>query len=144
MSKFFRIRHSVPITYGGVSHLYFAREMGYEEFNELKEKVLAAETNGEKERKGFALMKATVLACIEEEDGTPSYQSEEEYRVELKPIILELGKAAMKAQGYVFDRTEEDTSETERPTEEEIAGNDLPSRTSGESSPLTSAAPSES
>jgi hypothetical protein len=134
----FTITHPLTVTVGGQSHEFVVRELGYLEYDEIQRKALAGLDASSKNNAGIALMKAVVLASVVEPDGSPSY-TEEEWRTELKDVVLQVGKAAMKAQGVDLDAKKEDA---EPLTEEQVEGNVEPSRTSGVNSHLTSAAPS--
>lgn len=137
MSTYFKIRHPLTVTVGEQTHDFYVRELGYIEFQELKRKTQAQIAQGsEKDRSGIELMTATVLACVEEEDGSRSY-TDDGLRTEIPAVLMQLGKAALKAQGIDVDKPSDD----EPMTEEEVEGNAEPSRMSGASSPSTSAAP---
>jgi hypothetical protein len=132
----FTITHPLTVTVGGQSHDYVIRELGYLEYNEIQRKAVAGVDESNKNNAGIALMKAVVLASVQELDGSPSYTAEE-WRTELKDVVLQVGKAAMKAQGIDMDAKED----KEPMTEEQAEGNVEPSRTSGANSHFTSAAP---
>jgi hypothetical protein len=51
-------------------------------------------------------MGSVVVASVEEEDGTHSYTSDE-WRMEIKSAVLQLGKAALKVQGIDVDAVSE-------------------------------------
>lgn len=130
----FTITHPLTVKVGGQTHEYVIRELGYLEYDEIQRKALSVQESN-KNRVGMGLMKAVVLASVQEPDGSPSY-TEEEWRTELEDVVLQVGKAAMKAQGIDMDAKKEETL-----TEEQAEGNAEPSRMSGANSHLTSAAP---
>ena len=136
MSKYFTIRHPLTIEIGGQKHVFYIRELGFAHFEELKDKVLGdGVAASDKERQGLELMKEVVLACVEEEDGSLSY-SAEDWRSEVRAVVLQIGKAAMKAQGFDLDGIKSD----EPMSAEDLEGNDAPSRRSGTNS-ASAAAP---
>lgn len=136
----FMITHPLTVKVGGQTHEYVIRELGYLEYDAIQRKALSGLDESNKNNAGIELMKAVVLASVQEPDGSASY-TEEEWRTELKDVVLQVGKAAMKAQGVDLDARKE---EAEPMTEEQVAGNVEPSRTSGANSRLTSAAPLQS
>jgi hypothetical protein len=136
----FMIKHPLTVTVGGETHEYVIRELGYLEYDEIQRKALSGLIESNKNNAGMELMKAVVVASVQELDGSQSY-TEEEWRTELKDVVLQVGKAAMKAQGVDLDSRKEDA---EPMTEEQVEGNDEPSRMSGANSRLTSAAPLQS
>lgn len=133
----FTITHPLTVTVGGQKHEYVIRELGYLEYDAIQRKALSGLDESNKNNAGIELMKAVVLASVQEPDGSPSY-SEEEWRTELKDVVLQVGKAAMKAQGVDLDAKKEDA---EPMAEEQVEGNVGPSRMSGASLHSTSAAP---
>jgi hypothetical protein len=116
MSKYFGLRIACPVEVNGKSHTFHIRELGYLEFEELRNKAVSGATDGDKERTGLRIMDAVVVASVEEEDGKPSY-NEAEWRREIKDVVLKLGKAAMKVQGIDVDAV------SEAPKSEDVEGN---------------------
>lgn len=127
MSKYFTLKHPLTVAVGGQTHDFVIRELGYLEYDEIQRKALSGLDESNKNNAGMELMKAVVLASVQEPDGSVSY-TEEEWRTELKDVVLQVGKAAMKAQGIDLDAKKEDA---EPMTEEQVEGNAEPSRTSG-------------
>lgn len=116
MSKYFGSRTECPIEVNGKKHTFHIRELGYLEFEELKNRTVRGITDENKERTGLRIMDAVVVASVEEEDGTASYTADE-WRREIKDAVLKLGKAAMKVQGIDVDAA------TEPLPAEEVEGN---------------------
>lgn len=106
MSKYFGIRTPCKVDLNGKSQTFFIRELGYLEFEELRNKVVSGASDADKERTGLRIMDAVVLSSVELQDGSPAY-SEAEWRREVKDAVLQLGKAAMKAQGIDVDAVRE-------------------------------------
>lgn len=106
MSKYFGLRTACKIELNGKSHTFHIRELGYLEFEELRNKAINGAGDGDKERAGLRIMDAVVVASAEEEDGKASYTADE-WRREIKDVVLQLGKAAMKAQGIDVDAVSE-------------------------------------
>jgi hypothetical protein len=104
MSKYFGSRTECPIEVNGKKHTFHIRELGYLEFEELKRK--AAKNGNDKELMGIGLMGDVVVHSVEEQDGSASY-TDDEWRKELKDVVLELGKAALKVQGIDVDAVSE-------------------------------------
>lgn len=102
MSKYFGIRTECPVEKNGKKHTFHIRELGYLEFEELRNKAVSGANGEDKERTGLRIMDAVVVASVEEEDGSASY-SPAEWRREIKDVVLQLGKAAMKVQGIDVD-----------------------------------------
>lgn len=122
----FTITHPLTVTVGGQTHEYAIRELGYLEYDAIQRKALTRPDESNKSNAGMELMKAVVIASVQEPDGSPSY-TEAEWRTELKDVVLQVGKAAMKAQGIDVDAKRDEPL-----TEEQVEGNVEPSRTSGE------------
>lgn len=136
MDKSLTVREPIIIETGDVKLTYYIRELGYLEFDELEK---AARTGAkDKDQAGIAVLNATVIASVEEEDGTPAFTAETWKRVR-KQVFFKIGKAAMKAQGLDVDAAQKPAL-----TEEDAEGNAEPSRKSGTNSPSSSAAQSES
>lgn len=136
MDKSLTVREPIIIETGDVKRTYYIRELGYLEFDELEK---AARTGAkDKDQAGIAVLNATVIASVEEEDGTPAFTAETWKRVR-KQVFFKIGKAAMKAQGLDVDAAQKPAL-----TEEDAEGNAEPSRKSGTNSPSSSAAQSES
>lgn len=136
MDKSLTVREPIIIETGETKRTYYIRELGYLEFDELEK---AARTGAkDKDQAGIAVLNATVIASVEEEDGTPAFTAETWKRVR-KQVFFKIGKAAMKAQGLDVDAAKKSTL-----TEEEAEGNAEPSRKFGTNSPSSSAAQSES
>ena len=135
MSKYFNIRHPLTVTIADTSHDYFIRELGYLHLQEIMRK---SREEADKALAGLALMQAVVLASVEEPDGTLSYTADT-WRDEVQHAVVEVGKAAMKAQGIDIDKAKDEPELTLEQSE----GNESPPRNSGVSSPSTSAARSE-
>lgn len=130
------VREPITVQTGEKTRTYYIRELGYLEFDELEKRARTGVV--EKELAGIAVLNATVLASVEEEDGTAAFTIETWKRVR-KQVFFKIGKAAMKAQGLDVD-----AAKTEPPmSTEEAEGNAEPSRKSGTNSPSSSAAPSE-
>lgn len=106
MSKYFGLRTPCKIELNGKTHTFHIRELGYLEFEELRSKAISEGSDEDKERTGLRIMDAVVVASTEEEDGTASYTAAE-WRREVKAVVLQLGKAAMKAQGIDVDAVRE-------------------------------------
>lgn len=115
MSKYFALRTPCKVDVNGKSHTFHIRELGYLEFEALRSSALASSSD-DKELAGVGLMGLVVLASVEEEDGSASY-SEAEWRLEIKSVVLQLGKAALKVQGIDVDAKHEPM------TPEEAEGN---------------------
>jgi hypothetical protein len=126
MSKYFGSRTECPVEIKGKKHTFYIRELGYLEFEELRNKAVTGTSEGDKERTGLRIMDAVVVASVEEEDGTASYTADE-WRKEIKDAVLQLGKAAMKVQGIDVDAASEPLPA------EAVEGNALPSRKFGTS-----------
>lgn len=123
MDKSLTVREPIIIETGDVKRTYYIRELGYLEFDELEK---AARTGAkDKDQAGIAVLNATVIASVEEEDGTPAFTAETWKRVR-KQVFFKIGKAAMKAQGLDVDAAQKPAL-----TEEEAEGNAEPSRKSG-------------
>jgi hypothetical protein len=135
MDKSLTVREPITIETGETKRTYYIRELGYLEFDELEKTVRGAAPD--KERAGIAVLNATVIASVEEEDGTAAFTAET-WKCVRKEVFFKIGKAAMKMQGLDVDSARE-----KELTEEEAAGNAEPSRKSGTKSPFSSAAPSE-
>src|SRR5688500_11068464 len=102
MSKYFSVRHPLTITIGEQSHTFFVRELSFAKFKEINE---STEAENDSER-GLLLLKKLVLAAVEEEDGSMSYD-EASWDDELKDVVGQLGRAVMKAQGVDMDKQQE-------------------------------------
>lgn len=102
MSKYFGLLTPCKIDLNGKTHTFHIRELGYLEFEDLRNNAVRKSNGEDKERVGLRIMDAVVVASVQEEDGQPSY-NEAEWRCEIKDVVLQLGKAAMKAQGIDLD-----------------------------------------
>lgn len=105
MEQFDTERHKVTVTHKGKEHTYYARELGYFEFQELDSSLdhMPISTEKEKNNRGLAFMKAVTVASIETEERTPAFDA-----VSLKRLPKEcaepLSDAAMKAQGIDMEK----------------------------------------
>lgn len=136
MTDSLTVREPITIRTGENTHTYYIRELGYLEFDELEKAARAG--LADKEHAGIAVLNATVLASVEEEDGTAAFTMDTWKRVR-KEVFFKIGKAAMKAQGLDVD-----AAKSEPPmSQEEAEGNAEPSGKFGTNSPFSSAAPSE-
>lgn len=77
---------------------YYVRELGYLEFVEITRRTKA----DDEEERGLEIIKAVMLACVEDAEGNPALDAQSIRR--LKRAVFEpLSKAAMKAQGHDMD-----------------------------------------
>lgn len=107
-------RAKVAVTHRGKEHIYYARELGYFEFQELEEQIdhMPGKTEDEKNKRGLALMKLITVASIESEDGTAAL-TQEKLRKLHKDLARPLADAAMLAQGIDMEKIRKEAAETE-------------------------------
>jgi hypothetical protein len=121
MSKFFKVRHPFTVQVSGhPDHVFFARELGFLEFDELRTIIKSKMPDAPRNVFGRALLQAVVLASIEEQDGTLSY-TEKDWVREIESVAAIVGKNAMKAQGYDVDAKQPAEPEVESEQSEEDA-----------------------
>lgn len=118
-------RTKVPVTHRGKEQVYYARELGYFEFQELEEQLdhMPEKTQADKNRRGLALMKLITVASVETEDGT-AVLTQETLRKLHKDVARPLSDAAMKAQGIDMEKIRKEAIEAEasgKPAEDEAA-----------------------
>lgn len=97
-------RQRITLSHKGKTYVYFVRELGYFEFQELRDLVQARAGESERERtaRGMALMRAVTAAATELEDGSPAFD-ERTLKKLPKALAEPLSDAAMKAQGIDMD-----------------------------------------
>lgn len=137
MSKFKTPREPLTVTFRGESYTYYIRELPYAQRQELLKRARTSEVDPEET--GLAVIRAIVLESVEEEDGEKAYTSES-WAQEYREVVTEVSKAALLAQGLDLKERKPEVP----PSPEDVEGNVEPSRTSGESLPSPSAAPSQS
>lgn len=105
MSEHDTERQKVSVEHRGKKLEYFARELGYFEFQELEEQIseMPDKTDVQKNKRGLALMKLVTVASIENEDGNPALTMDSLRKLH-RDIARPLSDAAMKAQGIDMDK----------------------------------------
>lgn len=102
MSRHFEtLRQALTVRARGQEHTFYIRELGFLQFHEIQRKAGASLKGADR---GLAIMEAIALAAVEEEDGTPSYKTADEWRSEIKEVVDALSKPIMKAQGIDLDQ----------------------------------------
>lgn len=128
MSEFDIERHKVTVRHRDKEVTYYARELGYFEFQELEDGLadMPTKTDAEKNRRGLEMMKRVTLASIEDEGGNAVLTEEGLKRLPWT-VAKPLSDAAMKAQGIDMEKIREqakrEQEEGREPTEETPEGN---------------------
>ena len=134
MSKYFQtVREPVDVTVGDKTVTFWIRELGYLEFEELTQ---STGRDLPKEKRGILIVGQLCVAAVETKEGEPAFSSITEWKREPKQVINTLIPEVLRVNGMKSDEIKKEL------TKEEIAGNELPSKRSGSSSPTLSAAPS--
>lgn len=103
--KFDTERLRMTLTHKGKDYIFFVRELGYFEFQDLRDLVQGRDAESEKQKvaRGMALMRAVTLAAVETEDGSPAFD-ERGLRKLPRALAEPLSDAAMKAQGIDMEK----------------------------------------
>lgn len=107
-------RHKVTVTHKEKTTHYYARELGYFEFQDVEASLdhMPSRTEAEKNRRGMALMRAVTVASIELENGKPALTNEVLSKLH-KDVAKPLSDAAMLAQGIDMEKIRREAAEAE-------------------------------
>src|SRR5687767_12212346 len=107
-------RHKVTVTHKGKTTDYYARELGYFEFQDVEASLdhMPGRTESENNKRGIALMRAVTVASIEREDGTPALTNSTLSKLH-KDVAKPLSDAAMLAQGIDMEKIRREAAEAE-------------------------------
>lgn len=107
-------RRKITVTHKGKATDYYARELGYFEFQDVEAGLdhMPAGTESEKNRRGMALMRAVTVASIERPDGAPAFTSSALSKLH-KDVAKPLADAAMLAQGIDMEKIRKEAAEAE-------------------------------
>lgn len=114
-------RQRLELTHKGKTRIFYVRELGYFEFQDLRELTQArkGETERERSSRGMGLMRAVTVAAVELEDGTPAFDDRALKRLP-REIAEPLCDAAMKAQGIDMERIRKEADKGEAADEGKV------------------------
>jgi hypothetical protein len=115
-------RQKITVTHKGKTTDYYARELGYFEYQDIDASLshMPIKTDAERNRKGLEQMKLITVASIEHENGKQAF-TEVSLKKLHRDVARPLSDAAMLAQGIDMEKIRREAVEAElNKTDEDI------------------------